>query len=59
MKREFATFRVRSVAVINGKVTKIVDDIKVEVMTKVQGYAMVRRPGCVPFVAEQKRLKPA
>jgi hypothetical protein len=31
--------------------------IDVEIMAQVKGYAMVRRKGCVPFVASLKELE--
>lgn len=55
-KKEFAIYRRVDVAVVNGKWAKQVSEHLVQVMARANGYAMVRNPGCYPFVVSEKDL---
>lgn len=35
------------------------EDIDVRVMVRAEGYAMVRRHGCMPFAVSENELRPA
>ena len=56
-KKEFAILlRTRPAINSNGKLTTVIVEINVEVMARAKGYAMVRRPGSMPFVEPEKYL---
>ncbi len=42
----------------NGKWTYKFEDVEVEVMAVVKGYAMARRKGCYPFVVSVNKPSP-
>ena len=57
MKKEFAVLSRNTHAIKAGKIVPVPEEpFEVEVMARVRGYAMVRRKGCVPFVAEERLL---
>lgn len=41
---------------VNGKIERIIKPEQVRVMARAEGYAMVRRKGCLPFVVKEKEL---
>lgn len=55
-RKEFATYRRVDVAAVNHKIAKQVLEHQVRVMARAEGYAMVRNPGCMPFVVSEKDL---
>ena len=56
-RKEFAIVRKRTPKTFDGKTwTYSAEDYEVCVMTRVEGYAMVRRKGCVPFVVRESEL---
>ena len=60
MKRERAIHVVRKPASLRaGKWEYGIEERDVFVMARVDGYAMVRRPGCLPYVAPEEELRPA
>lgn len=60
-KKEFAIYlRKGRVRQDDGKWKDVVvDERRVRVMARAEGYAMVRNPGCMPFVVSEKELVPA
>ena len=44
-------------AISDGKFVTVKDEFEVRVMAIAEGYAMVRRKGCMPFVCRIKDLK--
>jgi len=59
MKREIAIItRTRPVSFTGGKWTYATDRDEVRVMSRAEGYAMVRFPRCMPFVCSEKDLSP-
>lgn len=60
MKRskELAMHQRRITDVENGKFVSRVEPRQVRVMARAEGYAMVRLPGCMPFVVSEKDLLP-
>ena len=58
MKREFAILeRKFPEALVAGKWTYRTQVDRVRVMARAEGYAMVRFPGAMPFVAPEKDLR--
>lgn len=55
-KKEFATYHREEVAIAGGKFVRAVTQHQVRVMARAEGYAMVRNPGCMPFVVSEKKL---
>lgn len=54
-KKQTAIFHRKTVVV--GKTRQYeLEDIPVVLMAIAEGYAMVRRPGCAPFVVREKEL---
>lgn len=43
--------------IVDGKAKSINYEVPVRVMAVTEGYAMVRRQGCSPFVLEAKRVR--
>jgi hypothetical protein len=41
----------------NGRFVEVIELRRVEVMAEAGGYAMVRRPGCAPYVASLKDIE--
>lgn len=41
----------------NGKISRDIQEFEVEVMAVVDGYAMIRRKGCAPFVEPVKCIE--
>lgn len=44
-------------AIKDGKFIPVTDEFEVRVMVIAEGYAMVRRKGCMPFACSVKDLK--
>jgi hypothetical protein len=58
-KQEFAYVKHEITEFVDGKwIARRVNTYRVRVMTRVEGYAMVRRPGCVPFIMIERELLP-
>lgn len=55
-KKEFALLRRTHPTLKGGKVVDETQEFQVEVMARAKGYAMVRRPGAMPFVEREKDL---
>lgn len=47
----------RMPAIKDGKWVTVTDEFEVRVMAIVEGYAMVRRKGCMPFVCRVRDLR--
>jgi len=58
LKKEYAIHNHAAYFVSNNGTTKKVDPRHVEVLARAQGYAMVRRKGCAPYIASEKDLLP-
>lgn len=60
-KKEFAIYlRTGRVRQSDGKWKDVVvEEHRVRVMARAEGYAIVRNPGCTPFVVSEKYLAPA
>ncbi len=41
-----------------GKLVNVIVPERVTVMARADGYAMVRRKGCLPFAVRERELKP-
>jgi hypothetical protein len=59
MSREFAVYLRVDTVVVNGKWVNETTPIDVRVMARAEGYAMVRRKGCLPFAVSEKQLRPS
>jgi hypothetical protein len=55
-KREMAIHAAPKPVVVNGKWARALERREVTVMARADGYAMVRRKGCLPYVAPEKEL---
>lgn len=55
---EFATYNRTSLYVIEGKCKRVETPIRVRVMSRAEGYAMVRLPRAMPFVVSESELSP-
>lgn len=58
MAKEYAIHSAQVHAVVNGRWVVDTDKRKVRVMARAEGYAMVRRNGCGPYVVCEKELSP-
>lgn len=56
-KKRFAIHHFQTMAIVGGKFTPVVQPRRVRVMVIAEGYAMVRRPGAMPYVASAKELE--
>ena len=54
--KEFAKLTRERLIVIGGKFVTEPESFRVRVMARAEGYAMVRRPGAMPFVVSEKNL---
>jgi hypothetical protein len=48
----------REFAILSGYILGQPTTSEVRVLARVEGYAMVRRKGCMPFVVVEKKLTP-
>lgn len=55
-RKEFAIYHRDNCALEGGKFVLTVTRHLVRVMVRAEGYAMVRNPGCIPFVVSEKKL---
>lgn len=60
MKRsiEMAIYHRQDIAIVGGKFVTTVKPIPVRVLARAEGYAMVRRPGAMPFAVSERDLTP-
>jgi len=58
MKRELAIYLHPTTKAVSGKWVHGVEPWDVRVMTRAEGYAMVRRKGAAPFVVPERDLRP-
>lgn len=56
-KKRFAIHHFQTMEIVGGKFTPVVQPRRVRVMVIAEGYAMVRRPGAMPYVASAKELE--
>ena len=56
--REFALLQ-RPPLTYVGKVVRDGEVLRVRIMARAEGWALVRRNGCVPFAVEERLLSPA
>ena len=56
--RERALYAQGTPKIVEGRWVKKITSVPVEVMARADGYAMVRRPKCAPFVVLEKELSP-
>ena len=54
--KEFAKLTRERLIVIGGKFVTEPESFRVRVMARAEGFAMVRRPGAMPFVVSEKNL---
>lgn len=57
-KKEMAMWVRPTSTWVNTKMVKAILSVEVRVMVRAEGYAMVRRRGCAPFVVAEKELQP-
>lgn len=55
-KKQFAIHHFQTMEIVGGKFTPVVHPRRVRVLVIADGYAMVRRPGAMPYVASVKDL---
>lgn len=58
MKRKMMIHREKITTVRNGKFVQVDDLRRVRVLAVAEGWAMVRRPGCMVYVCPVKELVP-
>lgn len=58
MSKEYAIHNEKCHRIEQGRWVVADDKRKVRVMARAEGYAMVRRPGCAPYVVSEKELSP-
>lgn len=56
-KKVMATHTSKTPHVVDGRIQDRTELRRVEVLAEAHGYAMVRRPGCMPYVAPVKDIK--
>lgn len=59
MAKEFAIWHRRYIDVENGKFVNKTEPLRVRVLARAEGYAMVRRPRSAPVVANERDLGPS
>ena len=57
-KKELALYAQVTPKIVSGRWVKEQASVQVIVMARADGYAMVRRPKCAPFVVLEKELSP-
>jgi hypothetical protein len=57
-KKEMAIYNRSRVDIEGGKFVEKIERCAVRVMVRAEGYAMVRRPGCIPFTVREEELAP-
>lgn len=57
-RREMAVHHAPCVLLQDGRFVHSTEPREVRVMARAEGYAMVRRPGAMPYVAPEKELEP-
>lgn len=56
-KKVMATHYSKTPHVVDGRIQDRIEARRVEVLAEAKGYAMVRRPGCMPYAASIKDIK--
>ena len=56
-KKQFAIHHFKTMEIVGGKFTPVARPRRVRVLVIAEGYAMVRRPGAMPYVASAKDLE--
>jgi hypothetical protein len=56
-KKVMATHANKTPHLADGRIQDRIELRRVEVLAEAKGYAMVRRPGCMPYVAPIKEIK--
>jgi hypothetical protein len=56
-KKEMAIYNRWRVDIEGGRFVEKIERCEVRVMARAEGYAMVRRPGCIPFAVREKDLE--
>ena len=55
---EFAVYKSCGLDIVYGKVVQVDRAVRVRVMARAEGYAMVRLPRAMPFVVSESELSP-